>query len=121
MGIDMRSGLNVGLVLNGHDLIKYFKNEKFELITCFDTFEHDDKFWLTMEGMKEVCKSDGWILIGVPGRNALEHFHPKDYWRFYPDAVKSLMEGLNDVYIESQKDDPAHEDWDAIYAWGQKS
>jgi SAM-dependent methyltransferase len=119
LGIDIREGSNVDKVMNGHELSKHFPRKEFDIVISFDTFEHDDKFWLTMEEMKKVCKTGGWILIGVPGRNCPYHAHPNDYWRFYPAAVESLMEGLKHVYIDSQKDND-HDEFDEIYAWGQK-
>lgn len=48
-GCDMREGDNVDVVVNGHELTKVFDKESFDLVTCFDTFEHDDAWWLTLE------------------------------------------------------------------------
>lgn len=120
LGVDMRSGGNVDQVVNGHDLLTTFGKEQFDLVFCFDTMEHDDMFWVTMENMKGVLKTGGWLVIGVPGRNCPEHDHPNDYWRFMPQGISWMMDGLIDVELDVQVDDPNHKFEDEIYAWGKK-
>jgi SAM-dependent methyltransferase len=110
IGLDARAGTNVDIVQNAHDM--EYKDE-FDLVLCFDTLEHDDKFWITMEKLKQAVKPGGWLLLGVPGRNCPAHDHPKDYWRFMPDSVKSLFEGFEEVALEIEKDDE-------VYAKGRK-
>lgn len=120
IGTDMQAGNNVDIVVNGHDLKEHFKDKEFDLVFSFDTFEHDDKFWETMEQMKQVTKPGGWIVIGAPGRNCPLHEHPGDYWRFMPQGIQSLMEGLAEVEIDAQHDEAGREPEDEIYAKGRK-
>ena len=102
IGTDMREGPNVDLVINAHDLVEHFGEESFDLVMCFDTFEHDDKFWVSWENMKAVLKSGGSMLLGVPGRNCPYHSHPKDYWRFTPDAFEDFFfKDFDNVVIET--------------------
>lgn len=119
IGIDMRDGDNVDVVMNGHDLADHY-GEDFDLVLCFDTMEHDDKFWLTIEAMKKVLKPGGWMLIGAPGPNCPKHDHPNDYWRFSAEGFKALMEDMEDVYVEEQTDNPNHSLHDEVYGWGRK-
>mgnify|MGYP001591398156 FL=1 len=124
MGIDMREGKNVDVVLNGHDLYAYFKEPIFDLITCFDTLEHDDKFWLTVENMREVLVPGGWLIIGVPSRYTPLHEHPSDYWRFMEPAFHNIFfKDFEDVFIKvfypiEDKDTQKFEN--SIYGWGRK-
>ena len=120
-GIDMRNGENVDLVLNGHDIKKKLKKESYDTVCCFDMFEHDSKFWITLENCKWLLKKGGYLLIGVPGRACPAHDYPSDYWRFMPEGVKEMFEGMDDVYIEFQKDDNNHIEFDEIYGWGKKT
>ena len=112
-GVDMREGSNVDVVMNGHDLVSKFGEEAFDVVACFDTLEHDDKFWLTVEQMRKVLKKGGWMLIGVPGRNCPAHDHPSDYWRFMFGAFNVFFEGFSDVVVEPENDDE-------VYGRGQK-
>lgn len=120
IGLDAIRGINVDIVLNAHDIKTKFSENTFDLVMCFDTLEHDDKFWITVENMKWVLKKGGWLLLGVPGRNMGEHDYPSDYWRFMPAGVRKLMKGLENCYEEIQTDDDNHNWEDEIYAWGQK-
>lgn len=120
LGIDMREADNVDQIINGHDLMESFQPDSFDLVICFDTFEHDDKFWLTMDNIKKLVKSGGWVVIGMPSRGCPEHDHPGDYWRFMPQSANLLMEGLTDIKIDVQKDAPEHQGDDEIYTWGKK-
>ncbi|MFX0198414.1 MAG: methyltransferase domain-containing protein [Candidatus Hodarchaeota archaeon] len=119
-GLDMREGENVDIVLNAHDIPKRFKKGSFDIVTCFDTLEHDDMFWLTVENMKWALKKRGYLLIGVPGGNCPYHAEPEDYWRFTKQAVSSWFEGMEDFLIDVQYDDKRNLVEDAIYAWGRK-
>lgn len=90
-GVDMRTGRNVTLVLNSHDLKERFKEGEFDLVVCFDTLEHDNKFWLTIENMRWVLKSKGWLMIGVPSINHGIHEQPEDYYRFTESVFKEIF------------------------------
>jgi len=120
VGVDMRKGGNVDVVLNGHDLLTKFKEEEFDLVCSFDTFEHDDAFWVTLDQMKKVLKPGGWIVLGFPGRNCEEHDHPSDYWRFMPGSAKIMLGDYEEFSFEVQYDDPLHKWEDAIYCMGRK-
>ena len=120
IGLDMRKVRNVDIVLNAHDIDKHFKEGEFDMVCCFDTLEHDDKFWLSFSNMKWVLSKGGYLLIGVPGRACPQHDQPNDYWRFMKDGVISLFEGFEDVHVEVQKDNPNNDAEDEIYAWGKK-
>lgn len=119
-GLDMRDGENVDVVLNAHDMKKKFRNQQFDMVCCFDTLEHDDKFWVTVANCRWVLKKGGYLLIGVPGRNCPLHEHPGDYWRFMENGVRSFYEGMVDVFVDAQRDDPGHMGVDEVYAWGKK-
>lgn len=118
-GVDMRAGVNVDVVVNGHDLAEHFGVETFDFVVCFDTFEHDDRFWETLDNMKRVLKPGGYLMLGVPSRNCPEHDHPHDYWRFMPQCMASMLEGYEDRCIETEfgKDGGSE---DEIYGYARK-
>jgi SAM-dependent methyltransferase len=118
-GADMRSGGNVDVVVNGHDLVKKFGLKSFDMVTCFDMMEHDEKFWLTITQMKKVLKKGGWLLIGAPGRACSLHDYPGDYWRFMPESFTSLLSGMKDVHVETELM-PDSDTEASIYGYGQK-
>lgn len=120
-GFDMVAGNNVDIEGNSHELDKYFKKGQFDVIVCFDTLEHDDKFWLSVEQMKALLDSGGYLLIGVPSRYCPKHDWPHDYWRFMEDGVKSMFDGMEEVHIEVEyASSLANNTEDEIYGWGRK-
>lgn len=122
IGIDMREGPGVDHVINGHDICEHFPDESFDLVTCCETFEHDDKFWLTLENMKRVLKKGGWLLITAPSINYPLHDFPSDFYRFTVHAFESWFEGFSDVHIEYYEN--AMQEFErkdnSIFAYGRK-
>lgn len=126
LGIDMRPGKNVDVDINAHDLKETFKKGEFDLVVCFDTLEHDDQFWLTIENMKWILKTGGWLLVGTPSINHPIHRHPFDYYRFTSDSFRDfIFKDMDNVFIEEQFYNKGNPDFDVnrpdqVMGWGQK-
>lgn len=119
-GSDMRKGPNVDVVVNGHDLVSKFGENKFDIVCCFDTLEHDDAFWLTVDQMKQVLRPGGYLLIGAPSRNCPLHDHPYDYWRFMRASFERVFfNGMSDVYVDLELHEGSDLE-DEVYGWGKK-
>lgn len=120
VGTDMRAGPNVDIVVNAHHLTDKFEPESFDMVVCFDTFEHDDKFWETLESMRSVVKPGGWLIMGVPSRRTPFHEHPSDYWRFMGPSMDLFFEGYEEyskiVEVDNDQDGVENE----IYGSGRK-
>lgn len=116
-GVDMRDGDNVDVVINGHQLLVKFNEESFDMVICFDTFEHDNKWWLTLEQMIKVLKKGGWLMIGAPSRYCPEHNHPGDYYRFMPQVTEVWFEGMENIETVIDRNGDME---DEVYGWGQK-
>jgi SAM-dependent methyltransferase len=99
-GVDMIAGEGVDIVLNAHALYYDFDEESFDLVTCCETLEHDDKFWITLEQMKRVLKKGGWLFITTPSIGFPLHSYPYDYYRYTPFAYDHvLFEGMENKRI----------------------
>ncbi len=44
-----------------------FEDERFDIVLCNATLEHDKYFWRTIAEIKRVTKPGGLIVIGTPG------------------------------------------------------
>jgi predicted SAM-dependent methyltransferase len=119
-GIDMREGPNVDIVMNSHDLVKKFGPKSFDVVICFDTLEHDEKFWITVSQMKKVLRSGGWLLMGAPGRACPLHDFPGDYWRFMPESFTTLLNDMKNIHVETEMQ-PGSDIEASIYGYGQKA
>ncbi len=87
IGCDARQGLGVDKVLDIHS-IDVATNSVGSII-CIDTFEHVEFFWKGMEEFHRILKEDGVLLLTSVMKFPI-HDHPSDYWRFTPEALKSL-------------------------------
>ena len=102
VGLDMRKGKNVDIVMNAHDMSKKWKRPIFGLVTCVDTLEHDLEFWRTVKNMRSVLKPGGWLLITVPSLAHPRHNHPSDYYRFFETVFNEVFfEGYEDVHVKT--------------------
>ena len=112
IGIDIEEGLGVDRIVDMHELSKHFEPEYFDLVVCTEVFEHDPKFWVTLEEIKKVLKPGGYFLFSVP--NAGEyHPYPKDYWRF-------MQDGITDVVLDGYKNRHVGQVGSALAGWGVK-
>ena len=105
IGIDMIDGDDVDIVLNGHDLMDEFTPNSFDLVTCCETLEHDDNFWLTVENMRKLVKPGGYLYISTPGINFFRHDFPYDYYRFTEEVFTHyFFKSWEDVFVENYTD-----------------
>ena len=107
LGIDFIDGKDVDMIMNAHNIYEQLNmdNLKFDLITCCETLEHDDQFWLTVEAMRKLLKSGGWLFISTPGINFFKHDFPSDYYRFTEEVYKDVFfKGWNNIYVENYCD-----------------
>ena len=91
IGTDMREGPGVDFVVNSHDLLKHFSPDSFDTIVCLETFEHDDKFWLTMQNINQLIRVGGYLMLSAPTIGYGKHYNPSDYWRFTEEGFRSLL------------------------------
>lgn len=124
IGIDMVEGKNVDVVMNGHDLLKRYQKESFDCVTCCETLEHDNKFWLTVDNMRLLVKPGGWMLITVPGLYFFRHDYPDDYYRFTDSVFYQIFfEGWEDVVVrnyEDQADTTSGKPNQSVMGYGRK-
>jgi len=90
VGVDMVAGPGVDVVL-GDPHVLPFSDQKFDAVVATSCFEHDTMFWVTFLEMVRVTRPGGYIYVNSPS-NGWFHQHPRDNWRFYPDAGVSLQE-----------------------------
>lgn len=96
IGTDMTAGPNVDVVINAHDLLQVYQPDSFDVILCLETFEHDSKFWVTLDNIKTLLKQGGYFIVSAPAFHFPEHRYPKDYWRFSQDSFSEvLMDGYD--------------------------
>lgn len=92
VGCDMRAGPGVDSVQNLHGLD--IPDNTVGTIICLDTLEHVEYPRKALAEMHRVLKPNG-VLVMSSVFNFPIHGYPNDYWRFTPEAFKSLLKDFS--------------------------
>jgi SAM-dependent methyltransferase len=87
-GCDMRMGPRVDLILNLHNID--LPSETASTVIALDTFEHVEYPYKAMAEIYRILKPDGMVILSSV-MNFPIHDYPYDYWRYTPEAFKSLL------------------------------
>ena len=114
IGVDMVAGNGVDLLLEDPHVLP-FDDQHFDAVVTTSCFEHDPMFWVTFLEITRVTRCGGYIYVCVPS-NGWYHQHPRDNWRFYPDAGLTLQdwgrrEGFEVALVESFTGRRKHNVW----------
>lgn len=97
VGADMREGTGVDVILNLHDIDLPSASVGCALI--LDTFEHVEYVRKAAQEAYRILKPGGVLVISSV-MNFPIHDHPYDYWRFTPEAFKSLLQSFATSFVD---------------------
>lgn len=98
LGIDMRPGPGVDSVENVENLLR--EDESVGTLLALNVFEHVERFWLGFQEMQRVLRPDGLLIVSCPFYFHI-HDYPADYWRFTPEALRSLLQDFPSLIVGS--------------------
>jgi SAM-dependent methyltransferase len=98
VGCDMRPGLGVDRVLDLHAID--LPDASVGSAISLDTLEHVEYPHRAVAELHRVLRPGGLLLISSV-MNFHIHDHPHDYWRFTPDAFRSLLKPFSQAIVES--------------------
>lgn len=99
VGIDMRDGPGVDIVVSAYYLVAQFGEASFDCVVSADALEHIEDWKTAMEQMWLVLKPNGVLLLTMANLDKGRHAYPDDYWRFTMDDFKKLF-GANEIVGE---------------------
>lgn len=88
VGLDLRPGPGVDLVASVEALPQ--PDASVGTVLALNTFEHVERFWRGFEEIERVLRPGGALLVSCPFYFHI-HNYPSDYWRFTPEALRSLL------------------------------
>jgi hypothetical protein len=98
---DYQKGIDVDVVCDLHKINDIFKDEEFDLILSFSTYEHLKYPQLVSHNLMKMLKVGGIILISTHQSFPL-HGYKFDYFRFSREAIKSIFsKKMNFITITS--------------------
>ena len=105
VGCDIRKGPGVDEILDLHAID--LPSDSVGVVLCFDTLEHVEYPRKALEEIYRILKPDGIAVISSV-MNFPIHDHPNDYWRFTPEAFKSILKPFTNSFVgfQGQKNFP---------------
>lgn len=97
VGCDMEEGNGVDRVLNLHNID--LPAESAGTVLLMDTLEHVEFVRRAVEEVYRILKPNG-ILIASSVMKFPIHRFPYDYWRFTPEAFKSLLKPFDFSFVD---------------------
>lgn len=91
---DMRPGPNVDFVCKAEDLPKHFPAEHFDAVVSAETFEHIEDWRGALQGMWDVLRTGGWLVMTMASTQKRRHMHPNDYWRMEQEHLWEIFPGV---------------------------
>ncbi len=102
VGSDMREGPGVDRILDLHKLD--LADACVGTVLCLDTLEHVEYPHRAMEEIYRVVSPGGIALISSVMKFPI-HDYPYDYWRFTPEAFRSLLKPFSQAHVDFAGDD----------------
>jgi SAM-dependent methyltransferase len=96
VGSDMRAGLGVDRLLDLHGID--LPAESVGTVLCFDTLEHVEYPHRALEEIHRILRPDGIAVISSV-MNFPIHDYPQDYWRFTPEAFRSILKPFAGSFV----------------------
>ena len=105
VGADFRFGTGVDIILDLHQID--LPSESAGTVFCLETLEHTEYPHTALSEIHRILKPDGFVLISSLMKFPIHDF-PNDYWRFTPEAFKSLLKPFTYSFVGAvgEKDFP---------------
>jgi len=98
VGADLRKGPGVDVLLDLHDID--LPSESVGTVLILDTLEHVEYPRKAIENAHTILKKDGIVII-TSVMNFAIHDYPQDFWRFTPEAFRSLLKQFSYSFVDA--------------------
>lgn len=89
LGIDMRDGPGVDLVIDAHDPA-VLELGQFDHIECTSVLEHASRPWIVAQHLEQMLVPGGTLFVSTPFVWPV-HDYPGDYWRLTTEAFRVIF------------------------------
>ena len=96
VGCDMREGAGVDKIVDLHNI--NLPSDSVGTVLCLDTLEHVEYPYRALKEIHRILKPHGIAVISSVMDYPI-HDHPNDYWRFTPEAFRSILKPFSDSFI----------------------
>jgi len=106
VGIDVRGGKNVDVVLPAERALSYFGENTFDIIVSTELLEHVRDWRAVIYNMKSLLRPGGFIYVTTRSFGFPYHGYPNDYWRYEPEDIRYIFSDFELLSLKLDEDAP---------------
>lgn len=101
LGVDLRLGPGVDLIMDAAELETRFGPASFDIVVCTEMLEHVFNWRLAIRNMKAVLRVGGYIALTTRSPGFAYHEYPSDFWRFTLEDMQRIFSEYSILALES--------------------
>lgn len=106
VGADIQPGPGVDLLCPAEKLVEKFGKESFDIVISTCVLEHIKNWKESVSNIKNICKTNGVLLIIVPSEWVF-HAFPHDYWRYKKEDIENIFSDCNIIVLKEDDSPPS--------------
>jgi len=101
IGVDIKKGPGVDVVCSAETILDVFGIESFDIVISTELLEHVRDWKKVISNIKNICKTNGVIIITTRSKGFKYHGFPYDFWRYELDDLKIIFSDCKIVTLEN--------------------
>lgn len=106
IGVDIKNGKYVDLIVPAERLVKYFGPESFDTIIATELLEHIIDWRYVINNLKTVLKKGGFIYITTRSLGYPYHGYLRDFWRYELEDIVKIFSDFQMVVLKKDHEFP---------------
>jgi len=106
IGVDIKHGKYVDLILPAERLVKYFGPESFDIIVATELLEHVIDWRCVVNNLKTVLKRGGYMYITTRSLGYPYHGYLCDFWRYELEDMQKIFSDFQIVTLKKDRKAP---------------
>ncbi len=102
IGVDIVAGPGVDIICPAQDILSKFGSASFDIVVATELIEHVLDWRLVISNIKNICKTNGVIIVTTRSLGFKYHGFPYDFWRYETEDMQELF---SDCAIEKMERD----------------